>query len=135
MRSWSIVDLDLQAHAPEILASTDDARVIALMIPAGESLDDHQVHERAWVLVLDGEVDVDTASAERVSGGVGLLLEFAPNERHAVHARSDARLLLVLTPWPGADHPGTMTLNQKANVRHAAREHRTGSGEGGQSRA
>jgi quercetin dioxygenase-like cupin family protein len=135
MKSWSIVDLDLQAHAPEILASTDDARVIALMIPAGESLDDHQVHERAWVLVLDGEVDIDTASAERVSGGVGLLLEFAPNERHAVHARSDARLLLLLTPWPGADHPGAMTLNEKANARHAAREHRMGSAEGGQSAA
>jgi quercetin dioxygenase-like cupin family protein len=135
MKSWSIVDLDLQAHAPEILASTDDARVIALMIPAGESLDDHQVHERAWVLVLDGEVDIDTASAERVSGGVGLLLEFAPNERHAVHARSDARLLLLLTPWPGADHPGAMTLNEKANVRHAAREHRIASAEGGQSAA
>jgi quercetin dioxygenase-like cupin family protein len=135
MKSWSIVDLDLQAHAPEILASTDDARVIALMIPAGESLDDHQVHERAWVLVLDGEVDIDTASAERVSGGVGLLLEFAPNERHAVHARSDARLLLLLTPWPGADHPGAMTLNEKANARHAAREHRIGSAEGGRSAA
>lgn len=124
MKSWSIVDLDLRAHAPDILASTDDARVIALMIPAGESLDDHQVHERAWLLVLEGEVDIDTASAERVSGGVGLLLEFAPNERHAVRARSDARLLLLLTPWPGADHPGAMTLNEKANARHAAREHR-----------
>jgi quercetin dioxygenase-like cupin family protein len=124
MESWSIVDLDLQAHAPEILASTDDARVIALMIPADESLDDHQVHERALVLVLDGEVDIETADAERVSGGVGLLVEFAPNERHAVHARSDARLLLVLTPWPGADYPGAMTLDNKANARHAAREHR-----------
>jgi len=30
---------------------------------------------------LDGEVDIETAGAERVSGGVGLLLEFAPNER------------------------------------------------------
>ena len=124
MNSWPITDLELQPHAPQILTSTDDARAIALMIPAGESLQDHQVHERAWVVVLDGEVEIDTPAGDRVRGGGGLLLEFAPNELHAVHARSDARLLLLLTPWPGAGHPGAMTLEEKADARHAAREHR-----------
>jgi len=42
----------------EILASTYDARPIALMIPGDECFDDHQVHERAWVTVLDGEVEI-----------------------------------------------------------------------------
>ncbi len=37
MNSWTTTGLDLRPHAPEILASTDDARTIALMIPAGES--------------------------------------------------------------------------------------------------
>ena len=124
MNSWQITDLELHPHAPQILTSTDDARAIALMIPAGESLQDHQVHERAWVVVLDGEVEIDTPAGDRVRGGGGLLLEFAPNELHAVHARSDARLLLLLTPWPGAGHPGAMTLEEKADARHAAREHR-----------
>ena len=124
MNSWQITDLELHPHAPQILTSTDDARAIALMIPAGESLQDHQVHERAWVVVLDGEVEIDTPAGDRVTGGGGLLLEFAPNELHAVHARSDARLLLLLTPWPGAGHPGAMTLEEKADARHAAREHR-----------
>jgi len=124
MNSWPITALDLQPHAPQILTSTDDARAIALMIPAGESLQDHQVHERAWVIVLDGEVEIETDTGDRVAGGRGLLLEFAPNERHAVHARSDARLLLLLTPWPGAGHPGAMTLEEKADARHAASEHR-----------
>lgn len=27
-------------------------------------------------------------------------------EPHSVRARSDARLLLVLAPWPGSGHPG-----------------------------
>jgi hypothetical protein len=31
---------------------------------------------------------------------------FDPGERHEVRAVSDARLLLVLAPWPGAGHPG-----------------------------
>jgi quercetin dioxygenase-like cupin family protein len=123
MKSWMVTNLDLRPHAPEILASTADARVIALMIPAGESLDDHQVHERAWVSVLHGEVEITTSAGESVTGGTGLVVELAPNERHAVRAHSDARLLLVLTPWPGVDHPGAMTLEQKANVRHAAAEH------------
>ena len=125
MNSWAITDLDLRPHAPEILTSTDDARAIALMIPAGESFDDHQVHERAWVTVLDGEVEITTAAGDSVIGRSGLLVEFAPRERHAVHARSDARLLLLLTPWPGVDHPGAMTLEQKANAVHNAATHRT----------
>ncbi len=124
MNSWTTTDLDLRPHAPEILASTDDARAIALMIPAGESFDDHQVHERAWVIVLDGEVEITTSAGERVIGGNGLIVEFAPNERHAVHARSDARLLLLLTPWPGVDHPDAMTLEQKADAVHHAAERR-----------
>lgn len=125
MNSWTIPTLGLEPHAPEILASADDARAIALMIPAGESLDDHQVHERAWVTVLGGDVEITTNSAESISGSTGLVVEFAPNERHAVHARSDAHLLLLLTPWPGDGHPGSMTLDAKANARRDAAEHRS----------
>ncbi len=125
MDSWTVKNLPLRAHAPEILATTHDARAIALLIPAGESLDDHQVHERAWVTVLDGEVEITTTNGESITGASGLLVHFAPGERHAVHARSDARLLLLLTPWPAPGHPGAMTLEQKANVRQDAAEHRT----------
>jgi quercetin dioxygenase-like cupin family protein len=122
MNSWTIKDLSLKPHAPQILATTDDGRAIALLIPAGESLDDHQVHERAWVVVLDGEVEITNTTGGSISGS-GLLVEFDPNERHAVHARTEARLLLLLTPWPGAGHPGAMTLEQKATARHDAAEH------------
>ena len=124
MNSWTITHLELKPHAPEILASTDDARAIALMIPAGESLDDHQVHERAWVTVLEGEVEITTSAGETIIGGPSLVVQFAPNERHAVRAHSDARLLLLLTPWPGIGHPGTLTLDQKASARNDAAEHR-----------
>lgn len=123
MNTWKITDLDLKPHAPEILASTNEGRAIALLIAAGGSLDDHQVHERAWVIVLDGEVEITTATGESIGGGSGLLVEFDPNERHAVYARTEARLLLLLTPWPGDGHPGAMTLQQKASARHDAAEH------------
>jgi len=124
MDSWDIRSLDLRPHSPEILASSDDARAITLAIPAGESLQDHRVHERAWVVVVDGEVEITSSGGERRAGGPGLLVGFAPGERHAVLARTAARLLLLLTPWPGEGHPGTMTLADKATVRQRAAEHR-----------
>jgi hypothetical protein len=55
MRSWSLLSRPLRPHAPEILSSGTAARAIVLEIPAGESLSEHQVHERAWVTVLEGE--------------------------------------------------------------------------------
>jgi quercetin dioxygenase-like cupin family protein len=133
MNAWTITDLELQPHAPEILSSTDETRAIALMIPAGESLDDHQVHERAWVTVLHGEVEITAGDGKAIAGGPGLVVEFAPNERHAVHARSEARLLLLLTPWPGVGHPGALTLEQKANARENAAEHPSASANSGPS--
>jgi quercetin dioxygenase-like cupin family protein len=123
MNTWTITNLDLKPHAPEILSSTEETRAIALMIPAGESLDDHQVHERSWLTVLAGEVEITTDTRKAIVGGPGLVVEFAPNERHAVHAHSEVRLLLLLTPWPGVGHPGALTLEQKANAREIAAEH------------
>jgi len=78
---------------------------VVLHLPAGESLQDHQVHERAHLVVVEGEVDV-VRNGETVTGGPGLLAVFDPGERHEVRARSAARLLLVLAPWPGDGHPG-----------------------------
>lgn len=50
----------------------------------------------------DGQVQVATASGRRPTGGFGLLVEFAPGERHEAAASPDARLLLLLTPGPVA---------------------------------
>jgi hypothetical protein len=65
-----------------------------------------------------------SAGGECVSGDGGLLVEFAPAERHEVVARSKARLLLLLTPWPGAGHPGAMTIRQKLYARRRAAKQR-----------
>lgn len=124
MRSWDLRAVELRPHSPEILSSTDEARAVVLEIPAGESLEDHQVHERAWVTVIGGEVEITTRDGETVAGGTGLMVEFAPGERHAVRALTTARLLLLLTPWPGDGHPGAMSLSEKATVRERAAAHR-----------
>ena len=103
MRSWKISELDVQPHQPQVLDSEMEGREIVIELPAGERLQEHQVHERAWLLVLSGAIQVD--GAESVSGGVGLLAAFDPNERREVRATEDARLLLLLSPWPGEGHP------------------------------
>ena len=123
MKTWDISTLELRPHAPQILSSTDDARAIVIEIPAGESMQDHQVHERAWVTVIKGDVQITTAAGEQITGSTGLLVEFDPRERHAVTARTDARILLLLTPWPGTGHPGALTVEAKAHARQQAAEH------------
>ena len=120
METWQLDSLEVEPHHPKILSSTDDARTIVIRLPAGERLEDHQVHERALLVVVSGEVEVKTDGGGDIAGGPGLMIEFDPGERHEVLARSEARLLLVLTPWPGAGHAGAMTLDDKAGVRERA---------------
>ena len=104
MDTWDITSDGLEPQQPQILRSDPEARVIAINLPAGRQLADHQVHERAYLVVADGEVEVEhDGTTER--GGPGFLAHFQANERHEVRATSDARLLLILAPWPGAGHP------------------------------
>ena len=49
MESWDILALDVKAHHPEVLRSDGEARLIAIELPAGEELQQHQVHERAYL--------------------------------------------------------------------------------------
>jgi quercetin dioxygenase-like cupin family protein len=104
MDTWDIASLDLQPHHPEVLRSDEEARVIAINLPAGEALQEHQVHERAWLMVAAGEIEVEQGE-ETTRGGPGLLAHFDPQEPHEVRARTDARLILLLSPWPGDGHP------------------------------
>ena len=120
MRSWDLRTVEVEPREPRILSTTDESRAILLSLPAGERLSEHEVHERAWVMVADGEIEVSTTAGERVGAAAGHLLEFDPGERHEMVARSDARLMLLLTPWPGDGHPGAMTLEQKGNARERA---------------
>ena len=129
MKSWSINELDTKPRKPEIVESNDDARAIVIDLPAGEGLDDHVVHERAWLVLVAGELEVTslecTTETSAAAGGVGLFVELEPGERHRVRARTDSRFLLMLTPWPGPGHPGALTIEEKAHVRERAAEHKT----------
>jgi quercetin dioxygenase-like cupin family protein len=102
--TWDISSLDVPPHQPQVLRSDGEARVIAINLPGGEQLQDHQVHERAYLFVAGGEIEISGGGGSQ-TGGAGFIAHFEKNERHEVTAKSDARLILLLAPWPGPGHP------------------------------
>lgn len=125
MNHWDLTAVDAPPRQPQILTTTDHARAILIGLEAGETMAEHQVHESAWVTVVAGEVEMRAcATDERVRAGVGALFQFEPSERHEVVAATDARLLLLLAPWPGVGHPGATPPEEKAVARVRAAERR-----------
>ncbi len=104
METWNVRALSVEPHHPQVLRSDEETRAITIALSAGDELQEHQVHESAYLFVVDGEVEI-VHDGSSVSGGCGLLAHFEPNERRTVRAASDARLVLVLAPWPGVGHP------------------------------
>lgn len=110
MDVWELPALSPERGQPEVLRSDDGAaRVIAIMLSAGDVLAEHQVHEHAWLAVLDGRLEV-TSGPEAREVGQGSLLHFDPGERREVRARDDTRLLYLLAPWPGPGHPSLRSV-------------------------
>jgi quercetin dioxygenase-like cupin family protein len=87
-----------------VLHSDHEGRTILINLPAGDELGEHRVHERSWVIVVEGEIEVENATGSE-KGGVGFLAHIDPNEGNEIRAVADARLIMVLAPWPGAGHP------------------------------
>ena len=105
MQSWNLTEIEAPGGTvdPAVLTTDDGARAIAIRLDAGQTMNDHQVRERAWVVVVEGRAQIRSGD-ELVDGGVGTLVTFAPGERHAVSSDAGARLLLLLAPWPGDGH-------------------------------
>ena len=114
MECWELDSITAEPHHPVVLTSEEGAaRVIALSLPAGELLAEHQVHEEALLFVIEGEVEVSADGAARRLGAPALA-RFPRAERHTVRALSDCRLLLCLAPWPGPGHPSLADRFQAA---------------------
>jgi quercetin dioxygenase-like cupin family protein len=105
VQTWNLVALDAPAGTrdPVVLHSGDGARAVMINLAPGQELGDHQVKERAWVVVVEGELRARGRDREEACG-VGTLLTFDPNESHALVTENGARILLLLAPWPGEGH-------------------------------
>lgn len=104
MQSWDLNAIETPGGtvSPVVLHS-DEARAVVIGLHAGQELGQHEVKERAWLLVVEGEVQIE-AGGESLVAGAGTLATFAPEERHSVRSDQGARVLLLLAPWPGAGH-------------------------------
>lgn len=107
MQTWDTRSLAVEPRHPQVLHSDGEGRTIVIDLPAGELLQEHQVHERAWILVIDGRVEIEDTGGGTFEAGLGGLALTEPNERHEVRAKEDSRILLILAPWPGEGHPST----------------------------
>jgi quercetin dioxygenase-like cupin family protein len=106
VNSWDLLQLDAPdgVRDPLVVVEDDGARAVLLVLKPGQELGEHQVKENAWVVVVDGNVECEVADGTRVDLGRGSLVRWAPGERHALRSKDGCRMLLILAPWPAADH-------------------------------
>jgi quercetin dioxygenase-like cupin family protein len=105
MRSWALDEIETPegSRSPVVLFSGEQGRGVLIGLEAGQELGDHQVRESAVLVVLGGNTRVE-AGGDAIEAGSGTLVTFEPGERHSVSTDEGARILLLLTPWPGAGH-------------------------------
>jgi quercetin dioxygenase-like cupin family protein len=111
MQSWDLTGINAPdgTRDPVVLATEDGARAVMLKLDAGQELREHEVKERAWVTVVEGEARIG-CDGSTVDGRPGTLVTFEPGERHSIATEGGARILLLLAPWPGEGHyrPGEL---------------------------
>lgn len=105
MKSWDLTEIEAPGGTvdPVVLTTDDGARAIAIRLDPGQEMGEHQVRERAWVVVVEGRAEI-TRGEDVVAADAGTLVTFDPGERHAISSAKGARLLLILAPWPGPGH-------------------------------
>jgi quercetin dioxygenase-like cupin family protein len=105
MRQWDLTAIATPGGtvSPVVLDSQDEGRAVLVGLEPGQELGEHQVKERAFVLVVEGRAEVHS-DGTAFEAGPGTLFAFEPDERRTVSSAEGARILMLLAPWPGAGH-------------------------------
>jgi quercetin dioxygenase-like cupin family protein len=105
VRSWQLPEIDTPdgSRSPIVLHSGDEGRAVLIGLQPGQELGDHQVKEHAFLVVVDGKARIE-AGDDTLEAGEGTLVAFAPDERRVVASEEGAKILLLLSPWPGEGH-------------------------------
>jgi quercetin dioxygenase-like cupin family protein len=105
VKSWALPEIETPegSRSPVVLCSGDEGRAVLIGLDPGQQLGDHQVKESAFLVVLDGSVQI-ASGGDTLEARPGTLVTFEPDERRSVSSAGGARILLLLAPWPGAGH-------------------------------
>jgi quercetin dioxygenase-like cupin family protein len=105
MQTWNLPEIDAPdgTRDPVVLHSDDEGRAVMIRLDPGQALGEHQVKEHAFIVVVEGSVRIG-AGADAVDAGAGTLALFEPDERRVISSAAGARLLMLLSPWPGEGH-------------------------------
>jgi quercetin dioxygenase-like cupin family protein len=106
VQSWNVKEIEVPegTRRAEALETVDGARAIIIRLTPGEELGEHQVRERAWLLVVDGSAQIEAGGGAVVEAGPGTLLTFEPDERHKVSSVGGTRIVMILSSWPADGH-------------------------------
>src|SRR4029077_21087422 len=98
VQSWNVKEIEVPegTRRAEALETVDGARAIIIRLTPGEELGEHQVRERAWLMVVEGSARVEAGGGDVVEAGPGTLLTFEPDERHKVSSVSGTRIVMIL---------------------------------------
>jgi quercetin dioxygenase-like cupin family protein len=105
MKTWNLPEIQAPdgMRDPAVLHSGSEGRAVMLRLEPGQQLGEHQVKEHAFIIVVEGRVRLGSG-AGAVEATAGTLALFEPDERRQISSPDGARLLLLLSPWPGEGH-------------------------------
>jgi len=104
VKSWNLNDVEVEPRQPRVIGTRPEGRAIVVNLPAGESMEEHRVRERAVVVVCQGRIEVTDSDGREEAGSPGSMFMFEPEEPHSVTATDDSRFLLLLAPWSLENH-------------------------------
>jgi quercetin dioxygenase-like cupin family protein len=104
MERWHLPSIAASGkREPRVLFSRPEGRAVLIDLNAGDELGNHRLHESAVVEVVAGKVGIELDD-RGVECDAGTLLTFEPGETRSLRAIEPSRILLLLSPWPGAGH-------------------------------
>jgi quercetin dioxygenase-like cupin family protein len=92
----------------QILAESQSTRVLGLALRAGQEMREHQSASQLLVQVIGGNL-VFSAAGQAYSLFPGMILQVDAHVPHHLHATTDTRVLLTMTPNPTSIHTGGQT--------------------------
>src|SRR3954451_10360677 len=92
MDTWDVATLDVEPSHLRELHSEEESRAIAINLPAGEEMQEHETHEHAYYVVASGRVEVEN-QGETITAGPGFVAHFNPHDRRELRATGDSRLV------------------------------------------